>query len=155
MIEVRTATIADAKALAELRWVFRSAQHEPAESHDSFVRRCAVWMRRELPIDGAWKAWVAVDHHVIVGQVWLQTVAKIPNPHPLAEPEHLAYLSNLFVRVEARGGTGTRLLEAALAWCRENRIDRIVLWPTRRSVSLYVGHGFSHGGDVMELTLRK
>jgi GNAT superfamily N-acetyltransferase len=156
MIEVRTATIIDAKALAELRWEFRSSQHEhePAESHDAFVRRCAVWMRRELPIDGAWKAWVAVDKHVIVGQVWLQTVAKIPNPHPLVEPEHLAYLSNLFVRVDARGGTGTRLLEAALAWCRDNQIDRVVLWPSKRSVTLYVGHGFSQGGEVMELKIR-
>jgi GNAT superfamily N-acetyltransferase len=155
MIEVRTATITDAKALAELRWEFRSAQHEPAEPHDAFVRRCAVWMRRELPTSGAWKAWVAVDKHVIVGQLWLQTVAKIPNPNPIAEPEQIAYLSNLFVKVDARGGTGTRLLEAALAWCRENRIDRVVLWPTRRSVTLYLGHGFSHGGDVMELKLRR
>jgi GNAT superfamily N-acetyltransferase len=155
MIEIRTATIADAKALAELRWEFRGAQREPAESHDTFVRRCAVWMRHELPIDGAWKAWVAVDHHVIVGQVWLQTVAKIPNPYPLVEPERIAYLSNLFVRVDARGGTGTRLLEAALAWCRENRIDRVVLWPSKRSVTLYVAHGFSQGGEVMELKIQK
>ena len=84
----------------------------------------------------------------------MQTVPKIPNPNPRAEPEQLAYLSNLYVKVAARGGTGTRLLETALDWCRANRIDRVVLWPSRRSVTLYLGHGFSHGGDVMELKIR-
>ena len=155
MIEIRTATVADAKALAELRWEFRSAQSPPAESHDAFVRRCVVWMRRELQIDSAWHAWIAVEHHAVVGQVWLQSIAKIPNPSPLAEPEHIAYLSNLFVKVPSRGGTGTRLVEAALAWCRGNRIDRVVLWPSKRSVTLYVGQGFSQGGEVMELKIRK
>ena len=49
---------------------------------------------------------------------------------------------------------GTRLLEAALDWCRASRIDRVVLWPSKRSVTLYLGHGFSRGGDVMELKIR-
>jgi GNAT superfamily N-acetyltransferase len=155
MIDVRTATITDARTLAELRWEFRSAQNPPAEPHDAFVRRCSTWMRRELPSSGAWKAWVATDNHIVVGQVWLQVIAKIPNPNPLVEPEQLAYLSNLFVKTTSRGGTGTRLLEAALAWCRQNGIDRVVLWPSKRSVTLYLGHGFSHGGDVMEWKIRK
>jgi GNAT superfamily N-acetyltransferase len=151
VIEIRTATVADAKALAELRWEFRSAQNPTVETHDAFVRRCAGWMRRELQDGSDWKTWVAVQDHVIVGQVWLHTVGKIPNP--VAELEHLAYISNLFVRPSSRGGTGTRLLEAALDWCRENRIERIVLWPSRRSVTLYLAHGFTREGDVMELKL--
>jgi len=65
----------------------------------------------------------------------------------------LAYLSNLYVEESARGGTGTRLLEAALDACRVNRIDRVVLWPSARSVTLYSSHGFARGGAVMELKL--
>ena len=151
VIEIRTATVADAEALAELRWEFRSAHDPPAEPHDAFVRRCAGWMRRELPSGGAWTAWLAADRHLVVGQVWLQTVRKIPNP--IAESEQLAYLSNLFVRPSARGGTGTRLLETALDWCRASHFDRVVLWPPARSETLYLGHGFSRGGAVMELKL--
>jgi GNAT superfamily N-acetyltransferase len=154
MIEIRTADVADAEALAELRWEFRSAQDPPTETHDAFVRRCGEWMRRELSTGDSWRAWAAVDQHAIVGQAWVQTVQKIPNPVADSEPERIAYLSNLFVKVSARGGTGTRLLEIALDWCRGNRIDRVVLWPSRRSVSLYLGHGFSRGGDVMELKIR-
>ena len=152
MIEIRTATVADAKALAELRWAFRSAQKPAAEPHDTFVRRCAVWMRRELQIGSAWKVWVAVDKHVIVGQIWLHTVQKIPNP--VGEQEQIAYLSNLYVEVGSRGGTGTLLLTAALDWCRSQHVDRVVLWPSRRSVTLYLGHGFTQAGEVMELPIR-
>ena len=153
MIQVRPATIIDAKPLAELRWEFRSVRDTPNEAHDAFVRRCTAWMRRELQLDSTWKAWAAVDDRSqIVGQIWVHTVAKIPNP--LAELEKLAYVSNLYVKAPSRGGTGTKLLEAALAWCRANEIDRVVLWPTKRSVTLYLAHGFSHGGDVMELKLQ-
>lgn len=151
MIQIRPATIADARNLAELRWDFRSVQNPAVESHDAFVRRCTAWMRRELQEGRAWKAWVAVEGHQVVGQVWLHTVQKIPNP--VAEREQLAYVSNLYVKPAARGGTGTRLLAAALDSCRANQIDRIVLWPSKRSVTLYLGQGFSHGGDVMELKL--
>jgi GNAT superfamily N-acetyltransferase len=148
-MEIRTATVADAKTLAELRWTFRSSQREATEAHDPFVRRCAAWMRRELQPGSCWKAWVAVDAHLIVGHIWLHTVQKIPNP--VGEPEQLAYVSNVFVEVASRGGTGTRLLTTALDWCRANRVDRVVLWPSKRSVSLYLAHGFSHAGEVMEL----
>jgi GNAT superfamily N-acetyltransferase len=151
MIEIRTATLADTGALAALRWEFRSAQDPPVESRDAFVQRCAAWMRRELQDGNAWKAWVAVDGHVVVGQVWVQTVEKIPNPSD--EREQLAYLSNLYVTASARGGTGTRLLEAAVAACRANRVDRVVLWPSKRSVTLYSSHGFSGDRGVMELKL--
>jgi ribosomal protein S18 acetylase RimI-like enzyme len=149
MIQIRSATSADSRMLAELRWEFRAGREAPAESHDVFVRRCTDWMRRELPTGRTWHAWVAVKNNVIVGQVWLQTIHKVPNP--VKEAERHAYLSNLYVKPSDRGGTGTRLLEAAIAAAREDGVDRIVLWPSRRSVALYLRHGFSHGGDVMEL----
>jgi GNAT superfamily N-acetyltransferase len=151
MNAIRAATIIDARVLAELRWDFRSAQNPAVETHDAFVRRCAAWMRRELQEGREWKAWVAVHEHAIVGQTWLHTVGKIPNP--VAEREQLAYLSNLYVKPSSRGGTGTRLLEAVLDSCRANGIDRVVLWPSKRSVTLYLKHGFSRDGDVMELKL--
>jgi len=151
MTEIRRATSADAVILAELRWEFRSAQVPPVESREAFVQRCEAWLNRELQGGSAWKAWVAVDGPLIVGQVWVQAVQKIPNP--AAECEQLAYLSNLYVRPAARGGIGTRLLEVALDWCRAGGIDRVVLWPSRRSVTLYLRHGFSQDGAVMELKI--
>ena len=152
VIEIRAAAGADARALAELRWEFRTAGHDPNETHDAFVQRCTAWMLRELQRASSWQAWVAVDDEEIAGQVWLFVVEKIPNP--IAELERLAYLSNLYVRPSARGGIGVRLLGSALEWCRANQIDRVVLWPTQRSITLYVRHGFTRDADVMELKIR-
>jgi GNAT superfamily N-acetyltransferase len=148
MTEIRSATSADAAALAELRWEFRAGRKPPTEQHDVFVKRCATWMRRELTSTN-WRAWVVVEDRAIVGHVWMHAIQKIPNP--VAESETIAYLSNLYVKESVRGGLGTQLLEAALGWARSNRVDRVILWPTRRSVPLYIRHGFSHGGEVMEL----
>jgi GNAT superfamily N-acetyltransferase len=148
MTDIRPATSADAGPLAELRWDFRTERQPGSETHAAFVKRCAVWMRGELATARAWHAWVAVADGVIVGQVWLHVINKVPNP--IGESERHAYLSNLYVKPSSRGGTGTRLLEAAMGWARASGIDRVVLWPSRRSVTLYLRHGFSHGGDVME-----
>ena len=151
MIQIRTATSADAAALAELRWEFRAGRDPAVESHDMFVKRCAKWMRRELTTADAWRAWVAVRDGAIVGQVWLNTIHKVPNP--IAELERHGYLSNLYVKPAERGGIGTQLVGAVVAWARASGFDRVVLWPSTRSVTLYLRFGFTHGGDVMELSL--
>ena len=137
MTVVRSATSADAGMLAELRWEFRAARQPPVETHDAFVKRCAAWMRSELTTPHAWRAWVAVDEGAIIGQVWLNALEKIPNP--IGEAERHAYLSNLNVKPSERG----------------HGVDRVVLWPSPRSVTLYLKHGFTHGGDVMELRVEK
>ena len=146
---VRPAGAADAPRLAELRWEFRAGKDAPVEEQSGFVDRCAAWMAAGLA-SGAWRAWVAEAHGAIVGQVWMRMVSKVPNPN--GERDRHAYISNLYVTPSARGGVGTRLLEAALAWASANRIDRIVLWPTTRSQSMYVRHGFTPNGEVFELT---
>jgi GNAT superfamily N-acetyltransferase len=149
VIDIRPARRDDAWALAELRWEFRSGRQPPVEPRDAFLARCAGWMRRELVAQDPWRAWIATRDGRIVGQVWLDTLRKLPNP--IGERERHAYLSNLYVMPDERGGVGTRLLETAIAWSRENGIDRLVLWPTQRSESLYLRHGFRRDGDVMEL----
>ncbi len=148
MTEIRRATPDDAPVLAELRWEFRAGRVAPVEDHDAFIERCTVWMRRELA-DSAWRAWVAIQDGRIVGQVWTDLIHKVPNP--VGERERHAYLSNLYVQPSARGGVGTALLEAALDWARANGIDRVVLWPSQRSVTLYRRHQFARDADVMEL----
>ena len=151
MIDVREASPGDAPALAELRWEFRIARAPANETHDGFVARCGEWMRRELATQAQWRAWVVVAGGRIVGQAWVQTIAKMPNP--VEERERHAYVSNVFVQPEFRGGAGTQLLDTMLAWARANAIDRVILWPSARSVTLYERHGFTHNGDVMELAL--
>ena len=153
MIAVRAATPADAVALATLRWEFRAGRDRAVESQQAFIDRCTEWMRDGL-VGGRWRAWVAVSagpggEARFVGQVWVQVIQKMPNP--IGERERHAYLSNLYAQPAERGGVGTVLLQTAIDWARANGVDRIVLWPSPKSVTLYHRHGFTRDGDVMEL----
>lgn len=58
------------------------------------------------------------------------------------------------VRRYGGAGFGTRLLAAALDWCRKRGVGSVVLWPTERSRSLYGRHGFRETGNVLELALK-
>jgi len=79
-------------------------------------------------------------------------IEKIPNP--VVEFERHAYISNVFVREEQRSaGLGSRLMDMALAYCREKYVDSVILWPTSRSRSLYARHGFVVRDDIMEAVL--
>ncbi|HEY7291625.1 MAG TPA: GNAT family N-acetyltransferase [Vicinamibacterales bacterium] len=150
MIEIRPALASDSAALAGLRWAFRAGRAPAVENEAAFLARCDAWMAREIASGSPWRCWVASRDSAIVGQVWLQLLSKLPNP--VGERDRHAYLSNLYVIPAARGGVGTRLLESALAWAEENRVDRVVLWPTPDSTRLYERHGFVRVGDVMEMT---
>ena len=148
---VRLATPEDAPRLAELRWEFRAGRSSPVEDRDVFIERCAAWMHAQLTTSNSWRAWVAESAGGVVGQVWVQEVTKLPNP--VGERERHAYLSNLYVSPDARGGTGTQLLVAAIEWCETMLVDRVLLQPTPRSRPLYMRHGFSDRVGFLELKL--
>lgn len=149
-VAIRRASRLDARALARLRWEFRSAIGELDEEEDAFVARCAVWMRERLAKERAWRVWVAEAGGEAVGTAWLQLIEKIPNP--VDEPEAHGYVTNLYVREAARGGVGGRLLAAVLEECDESGVHQAFLWPTERSRSLYRRFGFTGDGEVMVRT---
>jgi GNAT superfamily N-acetyltransferase len=139
MIEIRLATAGDVGALADLGCAFRSGRDAPDEDRAAFIARCAAWMRGALASD--WRAWMAVDADTIVGHAWLRTIEKIPNP--VGQRTRQAYISNVYVRPDARGGVGSRLLEHAVEWAKANDVDYVLLTPTPRSRTLYARNGFA------------
>jgi GNAT superfamily N-acetyltransferase len=150
---VRPAVPDDAPALAELRWEFRAGRGAPLEARDAFVSRCVSWMRRQLATCESWRAWVAEAGDRIVGQVWIHTIPKLPNP--TGERERHAYLSNLYVTPDARGGLGAKLLDCAVEWCEAAEVDSILLQPTPLSRALYMRHGFTERVGFLELKLAR
>lgn len=122
------------------------------ESAGEFVERTTAWMRERLAPGTAWRCFVAMRNGNITGHVWITVIEKVPNPGS-GEPERHAYLTNLYVRPAERGGTGSALLEAALAWCREQRVDTVILWPSERSRTLYARYGFDTSRAIMALPL--
>lgn len=151
-INIRLATAADAHALAQLRYNFRSSAGTVTEGESEFVARCRLWMDERLREGFAWRCWVAERGQELVGNLWAQLIEKIPNP--AVEPECHAYITNFYVRESERGrGTGSVLLAAALDLCRANNVHAVILWPTERSRSLYLRHGFSVRDDLLELLI--
>jgi ribosomal protein S18 acetylase RimI-like enzyme len=146
---IRRAVPDDARALARLRYEFRAGLGSAPEPEDSFVKRCAAWMRGHLAVPGEWYCWIAHDSGAIAGTIWLQLIDKLPNP--VAERERHAYITSLYVRPEHRcAGVGSALLDAALAECDARDVDAVLLWPTPRSRSLYRRHGFAPAADLLE-----
>jgi GNAT superfamily N-acetyltransferase len=149
MIDIRPATSDDAPILARLRYDFRTRNMPGDEDEEAFLARCEAWMRERLG-SAAWYCWVAEENGRPVGNIWLDLIEKIPNPAP--ETEFHAYITNFYVLDELRGrGVGSRLLETALAWCREHRIHAAILWPSDRSRPLYERKGFAVRDDLLEM----
>ena len=152
-IEIRLASESDAETLARLRYELRSASHEVIENEETFLARCAAWMNERLRQGSCWQCWIAEQQTVAVGAVWAQLVEKIPNP--IAEPEHYVYLTNFYVREAYRDqGLGAKLLTVVLDWARSHHAQMIILWPTERSKSFYLRHGFSFVDDAMTLSIK-
>lgn len=146
-LTIRPATPTDAAALAELRFDFRATLDPPREERADFVDRCTRWMRERLSA-GSWRCWVAEEEGRLVGSVWLLPMEKLPNP--VGEAEFHGYISNLYVMKQLRGsGLGSELLARALEVCDAEGFDSVFLWPTARSRSLYLRHGFVAGGDLL------
>jgi GNAT superfamily N-acetyltransferase len=147
---IRRAAMADAKALAELRWEFRTSVGKAVEDRAKFLKRCVAWMRKRLSDAGAWRCWVAADASGLQGSLWLQVIEKLPNP--VDEVEVHGYITSFYVRPGARGRRlGTRLLDKALAFCRSLPVHAVILWPTAESRTLYGRRGFAEPDDLMEL----
>lgn len=111
-------------------------------------------MRDRLSRNTGWRAWVAARRETkeLVGTLWLQLVEKLPNPGQ--EAERHAYVTSVYVEAELRNaGVGSRLIEGALAACRDLEVDTVFLWPSARSRPLYARHGFAVTDDILSQRL--
>jgi len=151
-IIIRQASVSDAEVLATLRYNLRSSGNRASEDEASFLERCTLWMQERLQSNNSWMCWIAEREQRAVGSLWAQLIEKIPNPN--SEPENLLYFTNFYVRNDCRGsGIGSQLFTSALAWAQTKNVQVAILWPSERSVSFYLRHGFSASADLMELKI--
>lgn len=148
-VTIRSALPADAAALARLRFALRASLAMAWEPESEFLSRCTAWMAERLAPGSAWQCWIAETEKGIVGSVWLQHIEKIPNPGD--DPELHAYVSNLYVAPNHRGsGLGTRLLQECIGASPNDLVDKMILWPSPESRTLYQRHGFAVREDMFE-----
>jgi GNAT superfamily N-acetyltransferase len=150
-VRIRQATSGDCRALAELRYRFRTEIESATETKSRFVRRSSSWMEKRFCAGSSpWRCWVLDDGKQLLGHVCVQMFEKVPNP--VNERESHAYLTNFYVVPEMRNrGFGEKLLNRALSWCRARNADAVILWATPGSKSLYRRCGLVQPTDVFEL----
>jgi GNAT superfamily N-acetyltransferase len=151
-VRIRLATSRDGRALADLRYRFRTENESATETKARFVCRCVPWMKKRFRAGSyPWRCWVIDDGKRLLGHVCVQLFEKVPNPvHD--EPELHAYVTNFYVVPEMRNhGMGKRLLNKALSWCRARETDAVILWATPDSKSLYRRCGLVEPSDVFVL----
>jgi GNAT superfamily N-acetyltransferase len=47
-------------------------------------------------------------------------------------------------------GIGSALMEKVVAWCKAERLEELVVWPSERSVPFYERAGFKGENKIME-----
>lgn len=146
---VRRARVADAPALARLRWVFKQEDYggdppSPARS----MEQAEQWIRERLD-GGRWLAWVLEIGEEICGHVFLHLVERIPEPYEENTP--VGYVTNFYVVPSQRNrGFGTALLEALKLHARSRGVDVLIVWPSERSDPLYRRAGFQPSAGLLE-----
>jgi len=143
MTEIRTAGTGDAAALATLRALFLGA-----DGNEAFAAGVAQWLEEE---GGRRTTWLAERDGAAIGMASLFEYRRMPRPGLPAS--RWGYVSNMFVRAEARGaGVGAALLDAVIAAAEARGYARLVLSPSERAIPFYARAGFlvpdgAVGGD--------
>lgn len=141
---VRKATPQDIPQLAELRWDFR-AEHDRIGDlalKAEFITACSRFLVNALD-SGRWTVWVTDLDGLILCNIYVEQVDKMPRPGRLAGS--LGYVTNVYTRPEwRRQGIGSALLRQVQKWAREETgLELLVLWSAHDSVEFYRRAGFS------------
>ena len=140
MTAIRTAGPGDAAALATLRALFLGA----GEGDDAFARDVAAWLEEE---GERRTTWLAERDGRSIGMASLFEYRRMPKPG--LPGSRWGYVSNMFVREEARdGGVGAALLDAVIAAAEARGYARLVLSPSERAIPFYARAGFVVPGQA-------
>ena len=149
----RLATPADFDQLAQLRWDFRT-EYNPEPPPVAWEDFCAV-MREFLErafASSLWTVWVAAAAGQVISQVFIQRIEKVPRP--VRVQPAFGYVTNVFTRPAYRNqGVGAELMRRVQGWAKEQGLEMLVLWPSKKAVPFYRRAGFEHPTDAMEMPL--
>lgn len=147
---VRRACIEDAKALARLRWLWRTVERgEYGLSEADFEAAFIQWWSTRLTNHVAYIAEQAGD---AIGMAWLAVFDRMPQPRQL---ERLAgNVQSVFVLEEYRNsGTGRALVDAVITEARARGLGYLIVHPSVRAYALYERLGFAETIQILHMDL--
>jgi len=145
---IRRASTDDVETLVgHRRAMFRDMGYEDAAALDSMSARFVVWLRERMD-SGEYLAWLAFapDGSVAAGAgLWLMDWP----PHMIGKGVRRGNILNVYTESNFRHrGLARQLMEAALLWCRENRVDTVILHASPDGQRLYQSMGFAPTNEM-------
>lgn len=145
---IRTATPADARAVAELRLAWAEERSNPTEPVDSYARGLFEWIAAHDDVIG--KIALGADG-VPVGMGWLAVIDRLPIP--TRHDRRSGDIQSVFVREEERGsGVGKLIIDALVEEARTRGLDRVVLHSSTSGADFYRHLGWSNSDLLLEVT---
>jgi RimJ/RimL family protein N-acetyltransferase len=146
--EIRRASTADLETLVEHRQaMFRDMGYQDDAALNSMSEKFRVWLLEHMNA-GDYLAWlvIAPDGSIVAGTgLWLMDWP----PHMIGQDTRRGNILNVYtVESFRRRGLARQLMDAVLAWCRENRVETIVLHASPAGRSLYDALGFTPTNEM-------
>jgi ribosomal protein S18 acetylase RimI-like enzyme len=145
---IRCASTTDLETLvAHRRTMFADIGHKDEAALDSMSEKFRVWLLDHMNA-GDYLAWLvsARDGSIAAGAgLWLMDWP----PHLVGRSQKRANILNVYTEEKFRRlGLARKLMDAVLAWCRENTIDTIILHASATGRSLYESMGFQATNEM-------
>jgi GNAT superfamily N-acetyltransferase len=145
---IRPATLADAEAIAtHRRAMFYEMGYHDAAALDAMVTAFLPWLRQRLAT-AEYRAWLALepDGAIVAGLgLWLMDWP----PHMIGPGAPRGNILNVYTEPAfRRQGIARLLMNAALDWCRINRLRAVILHASPDGQKLYQDLGFKPTNEM-------
>ncbi|MFC4354978.1 GNAT family N-acetyltransferase [Chryseomicrobium palamuruense] len=146
----RLANLADASALADMRFDFTAEDYNIDASEEARQEFHQTFLAQADDLFGSdrWAIWVAEVEGELVSHIYLQKIDKIVRPERMPYPFY--YMTNVYTKPDFRGkGIGGELIEHANAWLTDQRAEFTMVWPSEGGRKFYESHGYKTLNDPM------
>ncbi len=145
---IRRASTEDLETLvAHRRAMFHDMGYNDDAALDTMSAKFRVWLLEHMNA-GDYHAWLvsASDGSIAAGAgLWLMDWP----PHMIGQGVRRGNILNVYtIENFRRRGLARRLMDAVLLWCRENRIDTVILHASPDGRSLYESMGFTPTNEM-------
>lgn len=145
---LRRASTADLETLVtHRRAMFHDMGYSDEVALNSMSAEFRVWLLDHMN-SGDYHAWLvsAPDGGIVAGAgLWLMDWP----PHMIGQSARRGNILNVYTsEAFRRRGLARHLMEAVLLWCRENRIDTLILHASPSGRSLYESMGFVPSNEM-------